>query len=404
MVAVPKVGEFLPAFTAFSAVFTAVISAATGTTVTNEVQMDTTKKANWFTKFLDGKGKWLKDRMDKFRMHMQNFTQRMIQFNKFMIMIARFMPIIKVFIAIIIIFSDLLKYVILIIAYIAIAIVHVVYFIVSLPPFIYVFFIIYFLIVECIPFVIYTMLFLALLIFITAVCLLMAVLNFVTGGKLSKIVLCQNGPSSWYKTPNYHLSNRYSRGLFCSKPCRKGYYPDPTGTSCIKLPKGTPPYCPQASLLRLYTGEGKKDKLFAYRDFKTKSNMRHLMKTPDKREDDLMAHFKQRSEHYDKCENPANPFSTARYASLTRNICANLEALKSSTTLGKYTPKDIKKMELVCAQAFCDSRASYPFCHKLTKVSEVDFSDLIKKIIIAIIAMIVFSLTVMFTIAYINEI
>lgn len=392
MVAVPVAGEFLAALSTFGSIFTSTIAQATGVTITNTNQIETQKKASWFSKWLDGKGKWLKD-----------FGQKIVQFNKFMIMIARFMPIVKVFIVIILIFSNLLFYVVLIIAYFAIAIVEVIYFVLSLPPFIYVIFLIYFLIVECIPLLIYSMLFLSLLVIITIICIAVLALNLLSGGMLVNVILCQNSPSAWYKVPSFHLTNRYSRGLFCSRPCQKRYYPDPTGLNCQKLPKETPSFCPQASLMRIYAGDGRKDRKFAYNDYKTKANLKYLMKTPERREDELLQFYIKKAEHLDKCINSENIYSLNKYAPLTRNICANLEAMKSSSSLGKFSEKEIKKMEVVCSQSFCDSRASYPFCHKLTSISDVDFSELIRKIITAIIAIIVFILTMIFIVAYINE-
>jgi hypothetical protein len=400
---VPVPGEFIAAMGTFAATFAATIAASTAAMVGSDTAADVGTKVNWLTKFLDSKAKWVLDKTESLRKHIQSLTQRMIQFNKFMIVMARFLPIIKVFIAILLIFTNLLMYVILAFAWFAVAILEVGYFVVSLPPFIYLVFLVYFFIVDCIPFIIYTILFLSLLVIVTFLCISLAFLDMLTGGSLKVLILCQNSPAAWYKTPAHHLYNSYSRGLLCSKPCKKGYAPDTTGTSCVRTSRNTPPYCAQAEVMRLYSGDGKKDRKFAYGDFRTKANIKYLMKTPTGREDMLLDHFTKRQQHYDKCGNPENAMGMSKYDNITMNICSNLDAIKSTKDLHGMTDKEIKKLEIVCGQSFCDSRSSYPFCAKLSKVSDINLADLIKKIIMAIIGIIIFSITLVFLFAYMND-
>ena len=352
---------------------------------------DANKTKNWFMKFLDGKGKWMKD-----------FAQRAMQFAKFMAVIARFWPIIKVFIAVIIIFGNLLFYVIMIIAWIGASILEVIYFIISLPPFIYILWFIFFLISDGIPFILYSIVFLGLLGFILVFCILMVAADLFTGGHLKNLILCQNSPTGWYKNPSHHLTNSFSRGLFCSRPCKKNYYPDETGTSCLKLPKNSPSFCPQAQIMRFYTGDGKKDGKYIYGKVKTKGNMQYLSKSPNKREDSILENYMNKKKFMEDCNNPDNPMSMKSYDPLTLNICANIESMANSN-ITRFDPKIIPKLSKVCGQGFCDSKSTYPFCTKLNKVSDTGSADLIKKIILAIIAMITFTMTLIFVFTYANE-
>lgn len=352
---------------------------------------DAKKEKNWWAKFLDGKGKWIKD-----------VGQKIVQFNKFMLMIARFAPIIKVFLVIIIIFSNLLFYVIMLIAWIGAAILEVIYFIISLAPFIHILWFIFFVVTDGLPFILYTMVFLALLVILTIFCAIVAFLDVIFNGKLKSLILCQNSPASWYKVPSFHMYNKFERGLFCSKPCRKAYYPDETGQSCVKLPKGNPPYCPQAQIMRFYSGDGKKDKKYFYSDMKTKSNLKYLSKSPASREDALLDHYLNRKKFMEDCNNPNNPVGMSKYNHLTMSICANIDAMANSD-VGKYKPELIKKLRKICNQSFCDSKSTFPFCTKLSTSSESSCGDILRKVILAIISLIVFAITVIFIFAYLNE-
>lgn len=345
------------------------------------------KKDKW-TQFLEGKGKWMKD-----------VAQKIAQFNKFMMMIMRFMPIIKVFIVIILIFSNLLFYVIMLFAYIGAAILEVIYFILCAEPFFSILWFIFFMIFDFVPFILYCIVFGSLIGIITLVCCILAIINAMTKGKLNVMMLCQNNPAAWYKNPNYHLENNYTRGMLCSKPCRKGYYPDELRSKCLKLPKEAPSYCPQAQVMRFYSGEGKKDKKFAYRKVKTKGNLRFLSKVPEMREEILMNSFLFKKKFLEECNNPDNPLSMTRFNNITLNICANMDSFTESS-IKKIDPKILAKMKIVCKDSFCNSKSTYPFCNKPGNTDGSDAVELIRKIILAIVQIIVLVLTLKFVMHY----
>jgi hypothetical protein len=291
----------------------------------------------------------------------------------------------------------------MLIAWIGAAVLEVVYFILSFPPFYQILWFIYFMITDFIPFIIYALFLGVLLAFIGIGCGILAFLNVCFSGRLKFLVLCQNNPNSWYKIPNWHLDNRYMRGFTCSKPCKKGFAPEATGLNCIRQPKETPFHCPQAQIMRFYTGDGKKDRRrWFYANKKTKGNMKYLSKPPEGREDELLEHFVNMTKYMSECTNKESYFSMHKYLPLVRNICANSDVLYDKS-FSKLDAKIIGKMQKVCQQSFCNSEETYPFCSKPVISSDDAIADIVKKIILFIISLIIFVLVMMFFFAYINE-
>ena len=320
----------------------------------------------------------------------RKFSFDILKLAKFLKAIAMFIPIITMVTGIILIATDGFFYVILIIAWLGMAMIKVVYELLSFEPFIYLVFFFYFLITVIIPFLVISVLWLALLLFITIICLGVSAANVMTKGALAKLVLCQNSPTSWYTIPSYQHGNKYSRGLFCSKPCRKGYLPEgDDGKRCGRLPKGVPSYCPQSQVMRFYTGLGSKDGSFAFSDYRVKGNTKYLTKEVHEREEMLLGHFVEKVKHHDRCKDINNPNGMRRYDTVTKNICANLDILKST-----LPPKDYARLSMVCNEAFCSSRSSYPFCSNMTQVNDYNTAELIKRIVCAL------AMILMFTVIY----
>jgi hypothetical protein len=222
-------------------------------------------------------------------------------------------------------------------------------------------------------------------------------------GWLRDAVLCQNSPANWYKIPNYHFGNKYSRGLFCSRPCPSGYYPDLTGASCIRQPLNTPSYCPNAQVMRFYSGVGKGDTKYKFSKFNTKINLRYLVKSPVEREKMLFKHYLQKREYLDSCTKTANGNTPLKeFDPMLRTVCANVKNM-SNSKIKAYDSDVIEKLADTCKEAFCDSTTSYPFCSKLTNTSDVNTSQLLRKIILTIISVIVFILVILLFIRNLKE-
>lgn len=352
--------------------------------------------------FMFAKWKQRKKYMQNILQHLDNFRQSLVQHIAYLRESKKFYPLIILVLLILAIFTDLFRYVLMVVAYIVLAIILVAYEVLSLAPFIWVIFLFFFILFEVVPFVVITTLLLALLAFVTLVCLLLAGLDKLLGGRLRFLVLCQNSAGAWYMTPSHQFMNKYSRGALCTRPCMTGYAPNETGGSCLRLPVDAPTYCPQAEVMRVYSGEGRNDLRYDYKDFGTAKSMRYLLKRPHEREEMILKHYLEKIRFLDKCTNPKNPHSMAKYNHVTMNICASLAAMKQNG-FQNLNDTDFQKLERVCSQGFCDVRNSYPFCSRLSNVSSIDKSDLIKKIVYAIIAITVFAISIFMVLFYMNE-
>lgn len=352
--------------------------------------------------FLYAKWKTAREYLQRSRQHLQNFIQNYKHHIQTLLEVAKFYPIISLVLLVIAIFTDLFRYVLMVIAYLVLAIVLVAYELLSLPPFIWVLFILFFLIFEVVPLLVFTAVFLTLLVVVTLICLLVAGIDKLLGGRLRFLILCQNSPGAWYLTPSHQYRNKYQRGALCSKPCKTGYYPSAMSGSCVKLPKGAPSYCPQSQVMRVYTGAGKKDIHYDYRDIAAGRNMSYLLKTPKEREAMILKRYIEKLRYMDQCVNPENPASVGKYNHLTMNICSSIASLKANG-FQNLSDRDFKKLERVCSQGFCEVGSSYPFCVKMSNVSSTDTSSLIKNIIHGIIAVTVFAMTVYMILQYMHE-
>lgn len=273
-----------------------------------------------------------------------------------------------------------------------------IYALLSLPPIIYVVAAVVFAVTEVTLFIAYCIMFGALLILITVFCLILTIINVITRGKLAKMLLCENSPGAWYKTPNYHLKNMYERSLLCAKPCPGGYKPSVTGMTCEKLPGGLPSYCPQASIMRIYSGHKRTDRLYAYPDYPMNGNFKYETSLPSTREEMIYEHFKKGRKFSKDCS------PMAHYDNVTKTLCSNIDAIRVNKPFG-LTDNDIDRLEKVCSQRYCNSSSgSYGFCTKLNKFQDnEDVSSLVKNICLILFAVIMFTSLVILLMHMVNE-
>ena len=202
-------------------------------------------------------------------------------------------------------------------------------------------------------------------------------------------------PSSWYTVPNFHYDNKCDRGLFCSKPCYSRYKPDFTGSSCIKIDKCYPSYCPQAEVMRVYTGL-RKDKPYKFLDFDIKKKLKYFSNIPSEREDMLKDYYLKKTDFMNLCDDKMGTYKT-----MALSICSAAEMLENDQTnpLTKGIKKsDINKLASACKQAFCNSKTNYPFCSRLKTGDDGDDSMIVRKIIKLIIYIIIFLIIITFSI------
>ncbi len=339
---------------------------------------------------------WTKDIIDKvrqkilyYRMWIQDFIQRnqhhierMVKFAKFfsifMKTMAMFFPIIIVFRMIIGFFQKPMEFVMLGVSIIVMSVVFVMYFILTMPPFIYIPFIIWFIVVKFIPFLGYVMIFGVVFVVTTIFCGLMAGINAASGNAIASLILCQNDPDAWFKMPNWHFKNRWERGMFCSRPCLPGFKPSSTGMFCERLPRGTPSHCPQASVMRMYV-MNKTDMVDHFKDYPIVGNLKYLSSDPQTRELLLKKHYLRKRDFLSTCKRTMAP-----YDYMPLNLCSSLDAIEKSGMNG-INPATLKRMRVACAQSYCNSSNSYPFCAKMSEPDQNNIADLWKRILKIII-------------------
>lgn len=339
---------------------------------------------------------WMKDLIDKvkrqilyYRMWIQDFIQRnqhhiatMLRWAKyfgiFMRTVAMFFPVIIVFRMIIGLFQKPMEFAMLGVAIIFLSIVFVLYYIVSLPVFIWIPYIVWFIVAKFIPFLGYLVIFGMIFLITTLFCALMAGINAASGNAIASLILCQNDPDSWFKMPNWHYKNRWDRGFFCSKPCLPGYRPSSTGMFCEKLPRGTPSHCPQASVMRMYV-MNKTDMVDHFKDYPIVGNLKYLSSDPDTRENLLKKHYLRKRDFLNNCNRSMKPYNY-----MPMNICSSLDAIEKDGLNG-INPATLKRLKISCAQSYCNASSSYPFCAKLSEPDDNNSVDLWKRILKIII-------------------
>lgn len=340
--------------------------------------------------FVNHKQEWIANKIDQNRWRIQKVVQWGFMFANFMRMAFQFFSLIILARMIIGFFSKPLEFIMLGFACIFLAVFFVIYYIFSIPPFIFVPYLIWFILFDLIPLVVYTTVMLALFVVITLFCIILGIINWATKGALKNLVLCQNHVAGWYKTPNFHLTNKYERGFFCNRQCYTGYYPDVTGMFCVRVPKGSPSYCPQAEAMRIYTGN-RNDSLYYFKDYQTMGNMKYLTRSPEAREQLLKDHYLRKREFLEKCAK-----SMKEYNYMPLSLCSSIDVMEKNN----MDKKALNRLKLVCSQAFCNSKTNYPFCSLLTGSGDEDDSDFWKRVMQILILIITFMIVVTFTISY----
>lgn len=394
--------------TSSTAVATAAIDAATEIAAAEQVaaaelalvQKEKNDELNFgqkILKFTKDTANRIKDNATKTIKFIKKYSQTAFMFVNAMKMAFQFFSIIVLVRMIIGFFTKPLEFIMLGMSCLILAVVYVIYFIFSIEPFIYIPFILWFFIADVMPFVIYSIVMGVIFIGISIFCLILAFLNVITGGSLKSLILCQNTVAAWFKTPNYHLTNKNERGLFCSRQCYTGYFPDTSGMYCMKVPKGNPSFCPQAEVMRMYTGN-RNDMNYYYKDYQTNGNLKYLMKSPKNRELVLKNHYLKKRDFIEKCEK-----SMSKYNSMPLSLCSSLDIYEKNNING-IDKKTIEKMKKVCSQAFCNSKTNYPFCSSLGTSLLTDTDNIVsefwKKVIKIFILIIVFMFIIMFTLSY----
>lgn len=302
------------------------------------------------------------------------------------------------------IFTRPLEFIMMIIGGVIISILFVLYKILTFQPIIWLPFIVWFLVMKVVVLIIYTIVICCIILILAFVLFIIAVINAMTKGKLSKLVLCQNSPSSWYQTPNFHLGNKFERSLFCKTTCGTGYTPDElTGQYCTALPSGQPSFCPQAEVMRIFTSFNRNDSTHVYPNFNPFMNPMFNLLTPQEKEAEYKRHFMQKKRFLDTCKN-----TLGNYEPMILDVCSYLDMLKASKH-NRLSAGDIQKLEQVCQQGFCNSKSRFFFCGKFDESKNVaaqgrSKAELVKNIVMLMILALVFMFILVFTYQFVGAV
>jgi hypothetical protein len=296
---------------------------------------------------------------------------------------------IKIVIKIVTLVTKPAQCIMLIIAFIVVSFLFVFYFLWTLPPFIWLLAAVWYFAAYVVPMIIYCMIFIGLLIAVFVICVILTALNTVTGGALRSIVLCDSLPSAWHSIPNFHLTNKWERGMMCTRPCPPRYMPNPSGSMCVKKPAGYPAYCPQAEAMRIFSRK-KADMGYMYKKFDDSINVKYMLKTPAEREEILKNYYIKRKNFSDTCS-----ASMSEYDNISLNICAAADSLK-----GVLDDNQIARLKQVCAQAYCTPERNYPFCSKTSDLNDNDANAVIRKVVKIVMIIITIMLTILLALTF----
>lgn len=312
------------------------------------------------------------------------------QFVKQMRTIAKFFPIISVALIFLAFISKPFEFILLFVGGLVVTFMYIIFLILTNPPLVYIPYIIFYLVLGVIPLLASIILWGVILGVVCLLCLLIALIDKCTAGRLKHMILCQNSPAAWFSVPNFHLKNSFTRGMFCSSPCKTGYAPDAnTGMLCTKIPSGVPSYCSHAKVMQIFSG-AEQDTLSTpldFADFNTGTSMRYVFSPPSSRESMLMNHFEKRERFTDSCTAPMVP-----YTDVTLSICSNLDRVDS-----KLSAAQRERLKTVCRRSFCSATSTYPFCAEMSSAidGERPFS-IVRSIIGILISIIVFLICLRF--------
>jgi energy-coupling factor transporter transmembrane protein EcfT len=308
--------------------------------------------------------------------------------------ILKFAPVITLAGLVIGILRKPLEFLLMLVGGIIMCFIYALYKITVYPPLNWIIFLVWYIITKVLFTIAYTIVIGVIVAFISLGLMIIALINWASGGKLNKLVLCQNSPLAWYQIPNYHLGNKFERSLFCKSTCATGHTPDElTGEFCDRIGRGQPSYCPQAEIMRIITKHSRSDLKYKYDNYDPTKSFWFPFMTPADKETAYKQYFIRRKKFFRKCGD-----SLGVYDKMTLDFCSSLDMMEKNKYEG-LSEKDIKRLKEVCHQGFCNSRNRYAFCGKYEKNAdeEKNIGELIKSIVMFMVICIIFIFILFFT-------
>jgi len=166
----------------------------------------------------------------------------------------------------------------------------------------------------------------------------------------------ENSPAAWYSVGGYHNANRNERMILAFRECDDNYLPDKAfgKLTCTRNLEGTPAFCPQANIYRVFKNLGLKTPT-APRNFypgpefidMTASGRRRVTNKYKK----MKLHF------YKSCDAKMAP-----YDNVTKNICRNASFLP-------ITNAKKRQLQALCYNTYCRNGRREQFCHRTTNIA-----------------------------------
>lgn len=241
----------------------------------------------------------------------------------------------------------------------------IVFALLSLPPFIYIVYGLYFFVVHIVVNAVFSafwiLLFASFAVISAVIWAIDLMLSAITGFKshsfLVWLVRCENLPDIWYTRANHVDGNIFQRSFACQRPCASRFVPD--GMTCKRVYEQQPSYCPQAQVYRIYKGLDVGTSGGPYHMGEFKPSLAFYAKSKEEKEAEVRKYFEKRQQFYEKCHVATNP-----YQDITKAVCANYDTIKLKDE--KMRPY----LKTVCRQAFCDKNTKEEFCYKFADATQ----------------------------------
>lgn len=236
------------------------------------------------------------------------------------------------------------------------------YALLSLPPFIFIVYGIYYVIFVIVAFVVGA---LFNVLMFTLFCLLALplwildlLLSAFTMYKQHSFIMnmgrCENLPDMWYKRSNFVEKSQYSRSLFCLHPCSTRF--EPNGVFCSKMNSRKPSFCPQAQIYRMYRGDPITPNPSIMNMYS--KDLKFIAKSKEEREHDVRQYFYDKQDFLQKCSKVNQP-----YDNIVKTVCENYNVINSVS--GKsLSETERKQLKGFCKQVYCQGQPKEDFCYK----------------------------------------
>jgi len=218
---------------------------------------------------------------------------------------------------------------------------------------------------------------------------ILSIMDLPLGGFIMRSLRCENLPDAWTRNSNWHKGNMFTRTFFCSRSCRKGFYPYELAPLCVKQPDDQPIWAPHQVIYNAFMNNEYistvRDKILYNHtpDYKYYTTM-----TEDKKRDLWKKVYSDRATYNTECVKGSGGKTGFRdYDPLIREMCVDFY---KDTDLDKDSKQTIIGL---CQNLYCTEDNDFAFCQDQNKSDLLGNAappkDLIKIIIISSIIIVI---------------